>query len=153
MVMTERPLSFEASREAPAYEGVGGARSARKVVVFARSPMIEAHELTKDYGTVVAVRQVSFEVGRGEVVGFLGPNGAGKTTTLRMLAGALGPTSGRITINGHDVASEPLLARRSLGYMPEAAPLYPEMRTLEYLAFRARLKGLPGREQKRAVAD
>ncbi len=103
--------------------------------------MIDAQELTKDYGTVVAVRRVSFRVGRGEVVGFLGPNGAGKTTTLRMLAGALGPTSGRIWVNGHDVALSPLGARRSLGYMPEAAPLYPEMRVLEYLRFRARLKG------------
>ncbi len=115
--------------------------------------MIEAHELTKDYGTVVAVREVSFDVGRGEVVGFLGPNGAGKTTTLRMLAGALGPTSGRIRINGYDVSVDPLGARRSLGYMPESAPLYPEMRTLEYLTFRARLKGIAGKDQKRAVGE
>ncbi len=120
-------------------------------MVFRAEPMIDAQELTKDYGTVVAVRRVSFHVGRGEVVGFLGPNGAGKTTTLRMLAGSLGPTSGRVVINGHDVASEPLLARQSLGYMPEAAPLYPEMRVFEYLGFRARLKGCADR--KRVVSD
>ncbi len=105
--------------------------------------MIEVSELTKDYGTVVAVRDVSFSVGKGEVVGFLGPNGAGKSTTLRVLAGFLGATSGRVRIAGHDIAEAPLAARRALGYMPESAPLYPEMRVSEYLLFRARLKEVP----------
>ena len=105
--------------------------------------MIEVESLTKDYGTVVAVRDVSFSVGRGEVVGFLGPNGAGKSTTLRILAGFLGATSGKVRVNGHDLAEASLLARASLGYMPEAAPLYPELRVREYLEFRARLKKVP----------
>src|SRR4051794_2867919 len=113
--------------------------------------MIEAHELTKDYGSVVAVRDVSFSVGAGEVVGFLGPNGAGKTTTLRILAGFLGATSGSVTIAGFDVARQSLAARARLGYMPEAAPLYPELRVREYLAFRAALKRVARRERKAAV--
>jgi len=105
--------------------------------------VIEVEGLTKDYGTVVAVQGVSFSVGRGEVVGFLGPNGAGKSTTLRILAGFLGATSGKVRVNGHDLAEASLLARASLGYMPEAAPLYPELRVREYLEFRARLKKVP----------
>jgi len=113
--------------------------------------MIEVDKLTKDYGTVVAVRDVSFSVGRGEVVGFLGPNGAGKTTTLRILAGFLGATSGRVRIAGHDIVDEPLAARSAIGYMPEAAPLYPEMRVIEYLGFRAALKKVARRERKAAV--
>ncbi|MCC6215277.1 MAG: ABC transporter ATP-binding protein [Polyangiaceae bacterium] len=113
--------------------------------------MIVAEELTKDYGTVVAVRSLSFQVGRGEVVGFLGPNGAGKSTTLRMLAGFLGPTSGRARINGFDVLDDSIRARRSLGYMPESSPLYGELRVREYLEFRAALKQVPGRERRRAV--
>jgi ABC-2 type transport system ATP-binding protein len=114
--------------------------------------MIEAQNLTKDYGSVVAVRDVSFSVGAGEVVGFLGPNGAGKTTTLRMLAGFLGATSGRVTIAGFDVATQSLEARARLGYMPESAPLYPELRVREYLAFRAALKRVKRRERPAAVA-
>jgi ABC-2 type transport system ATP-binding protein len=105
--------------------------------------MIDVSDLTKDYGTVVAVRGVTFSVGKGEIVGFLGPNGAGKSTTLRVLAGFLGATSGRVRIAGHDIAASPLAARRALGYMPESAPLYPEMRVSEYLLFRARLKEVP----------
>ena len=113
--------------------------------------MIEAQHLTKDYGTVVAVNDVSFEVGPGEIVGFLGPNGAGKTTTLRMLAGFLGATSGSVKVAGFDIAKESLKAREKLGYMPEAAPLYPELRVREYLTFRAALKRVPRRERRAAV--
>jgi ABC-2 type transport system ATP-binding protein len=112
--------------------------------------VIEVEGLTKDYGTVVAVRDVSFSVGRGEVVGFLGPNGAGKSTTLRILAGFLGATSGKVRVNGHDLSEASLLARASLGYMPEAAPLYTELRVREYLEFRARLKRVP--RPKRAAS-
>jgi ABC-2 type transport system ATP-binding protein len=113
--------------------------------------MIEVSHLTKDFGTVVAVTDVSFGVKKGEIVGFLGPNGAGKSTTLRIVAGFLGATSGRVVVNGHDIVEESLSARRSLGYMPESAPLYPELRVREYLAFRAALKQVPARERKRAV--
>ena len=113
--------------------------------------MIEVSNLTKDYGTVVAVRDISFSVKKGEIVGFLGPNGAGKSTTLRVLAGFLGATSGRVRIAGHDIAEAPLAARRALGYMPESAPLYPELRVAEYLLFRARLKEVPGAKQKAAI--
>ena len=113
--------------------------------------MIEAENLSKDYGTVVAVKDLSFSVGAGEIVGVLGPNGAGKSTTLRILSGFLGATSGNVRIDGLDVAREPLLAKQKLGYMPEAAPLYPEMRVEEYLSFRAAAKRVARRERKAAV--
>jgi ABC-2 type transport system ATP-binding protein len=113
--------------------------------------VIEVQGLTKDYGTVIAVRDVSFSVGRGEVVGFLGPNGAGKSTTLRILAGFLGATSGKVTIGGFDIAEQSLEARAQLGYMPEAAPLYPELRVREYLEFRARLKRVPRARRRQNV--
>jgi ABC-2 type transport system ATP-binding protein len=113
--------------------------------------VIEVEGLTKDFGTALAVRDVSFSVGRGEVVGFLGPNGAGKTTTLRILAGFMGATSGQVRINGHDIEQDSLAARASLGYMPEAAPLYPELRVREYLDFRARLKRVPRGKHQASV--
>lgn len=115
--------------------------------------MIEVEHLTKDYGTVLAVRELSFTVGQGEIVGFLGPNGAGKSTTLRMLAGFLGPTSGRVRVAGYDLERRSLEARRSIGYMPESSPLYPELRVREYLVFRAALKRVPRRQRRRAVDD
>jgi ABC-2 type transport system ATP-binding protein len=113
--------------------------------------MIEVEGLTKDYGTVVAVSDLSFSAIKGEVLGFLGPNGAGKTTTLRMLSGALPPTRGRVSIAGRDLQQDPLEARRALGYMPEAAPLYPELRVSEYLSYRAALKGVPRKERASAI--
>ncbi|MBK9000302.1 MAG: ATP-binding cassette domain-containing protein [Myxococcales bacterium] len=113
--------------------------------------MIEVERLTKDYGTVVAVRDVSFSVGKGEIVGFLGPNGAGKSTTMRILVGFLGATSGRVRIAGHDIVEDSQEARRAIGYMPESAPLYPEMRVREYLGFRAAVKKVARAERKRAV--
>src|SRR6185295_16061324 len=99
-------------------------------------PLIEVKHARRSYGSVLAVKDVSFSVGRGEVVGFLGPNGAGKSTTLRMIVGYLGPSAGYVRVNGFDVVEQPLRARRAIGYMPETAPLYPEMRVIEYLAFR-----------------
>ena len=114
--------------------------------------MIEVEHLTKTYGPVRAVRDLSFRVDKGEVVGFLGPNGAGKSTTLRILAGFLGASAGRVRIAGHDIAEAPMLARASIGYMPETAPLYPEMRVGEYLTFRAELKEVPRKVRKDAVA-
>lgn len=104
--------------------------------------MISVSHLTRRYGAHVAVDDISFEVGKGEVVGFLGPNGAGKSTTLRILAGFLGPTAGTVRIDGHDVVEDSLRARAAVGYMPESVPLYPEMRVVEYLRFRAELKGV-----------
>src|SRR5262245_35791727 len=101
--------------------------------------MIEVEHVVKDYGTVDPAHDHSFEADRGKVVGFLGPNGAGTSTTLRIIAGFLGPTSGRVRIDGHDVLDDSIRARQAIGYMPEAAPLYPEMRVSEYLRFRAEL--------------
>ena len=107
--------------------------------------MIKVDGVTKKYPARLAVDNVSFEVARGEIVGFLGPNGAGKTTTMRMLAGYLPVDDGTITIAGYDVAVNPLEVRRRIGYLPENCPLYPEMRVDEYLRFRAELKGVkPG---------
>ena len=114
--------------------------------------MIEVSHLAKRYGSKLAVDDVSFQVGKGDVVGFLGPNGAGKSTTLRILSGFLGMSAGKVTIAGHDIAEEPFLARQAIGYMPEAVPLYPEMRVVEYLAFRAELKRVP-RGARRAQVD
>jgi ABC-2 type transport system ATP-binding protein len=104
--------------------------------------MIVVEHLTKYYGEYPAVRDVSFEVPKGRVVGFLGPNGAGKSTTMRILAGFLTASSGRASIAGHDVFADPIAVRRSIGYMPESCPLYQELRVDEYLRFRAGLKGL-----------
>jgi len=114
--------------------------------------MIRVERLSKRYGTARAVDRISFEVGRGEIVGLLGPNGAGKTTTMRMLTTFLPPTSGRAALAGHDVLDEPLAVRRSVGYLPENVPLYPEMRVREYLVFRAKLKDVP-RARRRSAVD
>ncbi|EYF02021.1 ABC transporter ATP-binding protein [Chondromyces apiculatus] len=114
--------------------------------------MIEVEHLSKQYGAHLAVDDISFKVDRGEIVGFLGPNGAGKSTTLRILAGFLGATRGRVRVAGYDLAEEPMKARASLGYMPETSPLYPEMRVSEYLTFRAELKLVPRGERRAAVA-
>jgi ABC-2 type transport system ATP-binding protein len=115
------------------------------------APLIDVRGLRRSYGSLVAVKDVSFSVGRGEVVGFLGPNGAGKSTTLRMIVGYLGPSAGSVRVNGFDVVEQPILARQSMGYMPETAPLYPEMRVREYLVFRARLKRIAPPELPRSV--
>ena len=114
--------------------------------------MVSVSHLTKRYGAHLAVDDLSFEVGKGEVVGFLGPNGAGKSTTLRILAGFLGMTSGSVKVAGHDIEEASFEARQQIGYMPEAVPLYPEMRVAEYLAFRAELKRVP-RARRRSSVD
>jgi ABC-2 type transport system ATP-binding protein len=115
--------------------------------------MIRVERLSKRYGAVRAVDRVSFEVGRGEIVGLLGPNGAGKTTTMRMLTTFIPPTSGRATLAGHDVLDAPLEVRRRVGYMPESVPLYAEMRVREYLTFRAKLKDVPRARRTPAVDE
>jgi ABC-2 type transport system ATP-binding protein len=113
--------------------------------------MIVVKNLTKYYGDYPAVRDVSFEVSAGQVVGFLGPNGAGKSTTMRILAGFITATSGTATIDGQDVFWNPIEARRRIGYMPESCPLYTEMRVEEYLKFRGGLKGMNGAQTKKRI--
>jgi ABC-2 type transport system ATP-binding protein len=108
--------------------------------------MIQVEGVTKKYGPHTAVHNISFEVGRGEIVGFLGPNGAGKTTTMRMLTGFLPPTEGRAIVAGFDVMEQPLEAKRRTGYLPENPPVYPEMEVEDYLDFVARIKGIKGPE-------
>lgn len=115
--------------------------------------MIRVSHLTRRFPGCTAVDDVSFEVERGEIVGFLGPNGAGKTTTLRILAGFLPATSGTARVAGYDVVRESLEVRRRIGYLPENTPLYPEMRVGEYLRYRARLKGLRGSSVRRRVRE
>jgi len=113
--------------------------------------MIEVSNLSKRFGRHLAVRDISFSVAKGEIVGFLGPNGAGKTTTLRMLTGFLPPSSGSATVAGFDIFRQSMEARKHIGYMPENVPLYDDMRVHEYLTFRARLKGLSTSDTRRQV--
>ncbi len=115
--------------------------------------MIEIVSLSKRYGRHLAVDEISFEVARGEVVGFLGPNGAGKSTTLKMLTGFLPPSSGAARIAGKDIFRESLAVRKHIGYMPENVPLYTDMRVKEYLRFRGSLRGLRGRELRMRLAE
>ena len=114
--------------------------------------MIEVRELTKRYAKYTAVNDVTFEVGRGEIVGLLGPNGAGKSTILRILSGFMPATSGTVRIGGYDVFHDADDVRRRIGYMPENNPLHMEMRVREYLKFRARLKGLGRTRTRERVA-
>ena len=113
--------------------------------------MIRVENLVKAFGAKLAVNDVSFTVERGEVLGFLGPNGAGKSTTMRMITGFIPPTSGRITIGGHDMLEDPLPAKRLIGYLPENAPGYADMTVQGFLNFAAELRGLHGDARKRAV--
>ncbi len=115
--------------------------------------MIEASRLAKKFGTVNAVRDVSFKVAKGEVVGFLGPNGAGKTTTIRMVTGYIQPTEGEAFVNGQSVIEAPMETRRNIGYLPENNPLYEELRVREYLGFRAALKGVPRRRRSKRISE
>jgi ABC-2 type transport system ATP-binding protein len=115
-------------------------------------PAISAIDVSKRYGAVSALEGLTLEVGRGEVFGLLGPNGSGKTTLMRLLAGYLLPSAGRLTVMGHDTTTDSLAVRRCIGYVPEAAPLYRQMRVGEFLAFMARLRGVPERNVKGAVA-
>lgn len=115
--------------------------------------MIEVHKLSKRYAGRTAVDAISFEVAKGEIVGFLGPNGAGKSTTLRMLTCFLSASEGTAKVAGYDIYDDSIQVRRRVGYMPENVPIYPDMRVTEYLRFRARIKGLGYRETKRAVTE
>jgi len=115
--------------------------------------VIEVQDLTKAYGAVTAVDHVSFAVKKGEILGFLGPNGAGKTTTMRILTGYMPATSGTARIAGFDIFSESLDARRHIGYLPEAPPIYPDMSVWAYLDFVARIKNVPPEKRRERVAD
>lgn len=115
--------------------------------------MINVENLTKRYGSVTAVDSVTFQVQKGDIAGFLGPNGAGKSTTMRMLSCFLPPTSGKAEIAGFDVFTESLRVREHIGYLPENVPLPLDMRVGEYLSYRARLKGVPGRRVRERVGD
>jgi ABC-2 type transport system ATP-binding protein len=113
--------------------------------------MLEIRHLVKHFGPLAAVDDVSFAVPRGEVLGFLGPNGAGKSTTMKMITGFVAPTAGTAVICGHDIAREPIAAKRRIGYLPEGAPAYPDMTPAEFLDFIARIRGFAGRDARRRI--
>lgn len=113
--------------------------------------MITVKELTKRYARTTAVDHISFEVAKGQIVGFLGPNGAGKTTTMRILTCFMPPTAGTATVAGFDVLEQPMEVKKRIGYLPETPPLYPEMETAEYLKFVGQLKGLSGAELQKRI--
>ncbi len=115
--------------------------------------MIEIRNLAKKFGTKTAVDDVSFKVEKGEILGFLGPNAAGKSTTMRMITGFIPPTSGTAVIGGHDILTESIPARRKIGYLPENAPVYPDMTVFDYLAFCAEIRGFRGGKRSRAVEE
>ncbi len=115
--------------------------------------MIKVEHLTKCYGELVAVNDLSFELDEGHVYGFLGPNGAGKSTTMNIMTSCLAPTEGSVTIDGHDILEEPETAKRLIGYLPEQPPLYMSETPLEYLAFVGEAKGLRGAELTAQIAD
>ncbi|HEV8421943.1 MAG TPA: ATP-binding cassette domain-containing protein [Chthoniobacterales bacterium] len=115
--------------------------------------MIKVENLTKRYAGQTAIDDLTFEVGKGEIMGFLGPNGAGKSTTMRILSSFMPPTSGRASIAGFDVFEKSLQARAHLGYMPENVPLYNDMRVTEYLEYRAALKGVARRRMNERIGD
>jgi ABC-2 type transport system ATP-binding protein len=113
--------------------------------------MLEIRHLVKHFGPLKAVDDISFTVPRGEVLGFLGPNGAGKSTTMKMITGFLAPTSGTAIVCGHDIATQPIPAKRCIGYLPEGAPAYPDMTPADFLDFIAHIRGYTGSEAKRRI--
>lgn len=115
--------------------------------------MLEISNLTKRFGPVTAVDDVSFGVEKGEVLGVLGPNGAGKSTTMKMVTGFLAPSSGTVTVAGDDIAHQPVAVKKKLGYLPEGAPLYPDMNPLDFLRFVAELRGFKGQRMGERVAN
>jgi ABC-type multidrug transport system ATPase subunit len=127
--------------------------SRRGIFVLQELVMISVEGVSKRYGQVSAVDQLSFSVQRGEVVGFLGPNGAGKTTTMRMITGTLQPDEGSVLLDGTSVADDPMAAKRRIGYLPEANPLYDELIVAEYLEYIADLRGMSPEETRSGVAD
>jgi ABC-2 type transport system ATP-binding protein len=127
----------------------GGAQET--VGAMATDPMISVEHLSRRFGSMTAVDDVTFAVARGEVLGFLGPNGAGKSTTMKMITGFLAPTSGTAVIGGHDILTDPIGAKRQTGYLPEGAPAYPDMTPAGFLNFIAHVRGFGGKEAKRRI--
>ncbi|MDM8557738.1 ABC transporter ATP-binding protein [Thiotrichales bacterium HSG14] len=115
--------------------------------------MVEIKNLCKQFGPLTAVDDISFQVGKGEVLGFLGPNGAGKSTTMKMVTGFLTPSAGTVTVDGYDIAQSPLKVKERIGYLPEGAPAYPDMTPASFLEFVAQIRGLRGREKYRRIDD
>lgn len=115
--------------------------------------MIQVENLTRYYGNLAAIREVSFKVQQGEILGFLGPNAAGKTTTMRILTGFLPANSGNAQIAGFDIVTQSLEARRRIGYLPENAPLYPDMTVSDYLWFQSKIKGVPKRDRADRIEE
>ena len=115
--------------------------------------MIQVKSLTKIFGNTKVVDNISFSVEKGEILGFLGPNGAGKTTTMRMITGFLLPSSGTAVVGGHDILDDPLNAKKKIGYLPENAPVYPDMPVYEFLDFIAEIRGFSGKEKKKKVSS
>ena len=115
--------------------------------------MIEVKNVTKKYGSFVAVNDISFSIQDGEIVGFLGPNGAGKSTTMNMITGYIEPTEGSIVINGYDMAKKPNKAKKEIGYMPESVPLYGELTVKEFVTYMAELKKVAKQEKKKQVEE
>jgi ABC-2 type transport system ATP-binding protein len=113
--------------------------------------MLEIRGLVKHFGPIKAVDNISFTVPRGEVLGFLGPNGAGKSTTMKMITGFLAPTAGTAIVCGHDITTQPVAAKRHIGYLPEGAPAYPDMTPADFLDFIAHIRGFAGDEAKRRI--
>lgn len=113
--------------------------------------MIKVEGLTKRYGDVTAIEDLSFCVGKGEIVGFLGPNGAGKTTTMRIVTGFLASTDGTVTVSGHDIFAKPIEAKKRIGYLPEQPPLYGDMTVAGYLKFVSKIKGVPRSGRPEAI--
>ena len=111
--------------------------------------MIQVNELTKRYGNFKAVDNISFNLRKGEILGFLGPNGAGKTTSMRIITGYLSATQGKVTVAGYDIFEKPLEVKREIGYLPETPPLYREMRVRDFLNFTAKIRGLSSARQRR----
>jgi ABC-2 type transport system ATP-binding protein len=113
--------------------------------------VIKVENLSKSFGPKLAVDGVSFEVGKGEVLGFLGPNGAGKSTTMRMITGFIPPSAGRVSVCGLDVQDDPIGVKRRIGYLPEAAPSYTDMSVMSFLKFSAEMRGLEGESRRSAI--
>jgi ABC-2 type transport system ATP-binding protein len=115
--------------------------------------MVNIKNLCKEFGSLMAVDDISFTVHQGEVLGFLGPNGAGKSTTMKMITGFLTPTDGSVSIDGDDIVDHPIKVKQRLGYLPEGAPAYPDMTTIAFLDFIAQIRGFTGRDKSRRVDE